>query len=198
MTLRKVMIIRHGEKPPRNGPPPFGVDLDGLHSKNQLTPRGWQRAGALVLLFAPLDGRVMRSPIERPTAVFAAGISDETSSLRPQSTVAAVVAALGPGVALTVLPAPGQEGEAARQILDSGVAVGLVCWEHSRIGDLVGALTGGQIVSPHWNDTRYDGVLVLTLGPPWTLTEVPQLLLAGDASSSVSVKTDPVAAGGDG
>ncbi len=198
MTVRKVMIIRHGEKPLKNGPPPHGVDLDGLHSKDQLIPKGWQRAGALVSLFAPPDGTAPHLPLERPTAVFAAGTSNQSSSLRMQSTVGPVVLALGTDVPFTVLPAPGYEPSAARKILGSGHEVSLVCWEHKRIKDLVAAITGGPKRSPHWDGTRFDAVFVLTSAAGgWDFAEVPQLLLAGDLPSSVSVPNPNVAADDD-
>jgi hypothetical protein len=59
----QIYVIRHGEKPadpptPTAAPaPPFGVDLNGSQSIHSLLPRGWQRSGALAVLFAPaLDG----------------------------------------------------------------------------------------------------------------------------------------------
>lgn len=65
---RLIYLIRHGEKPadpPASSPgahtapsgPPFGVDVDGNQSVHSLLPRGWQRAGALAVLFDPLSGR---------------------------------------------------------------------------------------------------------------------------------------------
>jgi hypothetical protein len=46
-----VMIIRHAEKP-LTPDPPHGVSIDGLADPDSQTPRGWQRAGALVGLFS--------------------------------------------------------------------------------------------------------------------------------------------------
>src|ERR1700759_3400749 len=58
-----IYIIRHGEKPAdpepsgHGKPPdaPFGGDIEGNHSPHSLVPRGWQRAGGLVALFAPIS-----------------------------------------------------------------------------------------------------------------------------------------------
>ncbi len=44
-----VMLVRHAEKPLGAGPP-HGVTIDGTPDPESLTPRGWQRAGALVAL----------------------------------------------------------------------------------------------------------------------------------------------------
>ena len=57
-----IYVIRHGEKPadpptPTAPPsPPFGVDINGNQSIHSLLPRGWQRSGALAVLFAPALG----------------------------------------------------------------------------------------------------------------------------------------------
>ncbi len=60
--------------------------------------------------------------------------------------------------------------------------MGLVAWEHKRIVDLVAALTGGTVKGPHWPSHRFDMVLVLDRqGATWRLTQVPQMLLAGDS-----------------
>ena len=197
MTLRKVMIVRHAEKPPKSGPPPQGVDLQGAPSGDELIPRGWQRAGALVTLFAPCGGSDPRQPIERPSAIFAAGTSASSLSLRPQSTVGPTALASRPPISVQVLSAPGEEAAAAGAIRGSGCEVCLVCWEHKHIKDLVREVTGGAIQSPHWDGTRFDVTLVLTLeAGRWTLQEAPQLLLAGDLAAPVSQR-NPNAASGD-
>src|SRR5262249_29589505 len=46
-----VYIIRHAEKPLK--PPSSGVDFEGGHNEHSLLPRGWQRSGALAVLFHP-------------------------------------------------------------------------------------------------------------------------------------------------
>lgn len=62
-----IYIIRHGEKPadpplagPGQSPPaperPFGVDEQGNQNLHSLLPRGWQRSGALTVLFDPAVG----------------------------------------------------------------------------------------------------------------------------------------------
>jgi hypothetical protein len=47
---RLIYIIRHAEKP--NGPNgPIGIDIEGNPDPHSLVPRGWQRSGALGVLF---------------------------------------------------------------------------------------------------------------------------------------------------
>src|SRR5256885_1434292 len=50
--MLKIMIIRHAEKH-QHGSRDRGVAEDGRPAHHELTVRGWQRAGALVHLFAP-------------------------------------------------------------------------------------------------------------------------------------------------
>jgi hypothetical protein len=74
----------------------------------------------------------------------------------------------------------GQEEAAAEAVL-AKQGIGLVCWEHHNIKILLGKITQGTVAAPHWYGSRFDIVLVLDhANGVWTLTQVPQLLLAGD------------------
>jgi hypothetical protein len=53
MSARKIMIIRHAEKPDPSANI-VGVTEGGDVDKDDLTVRGWQRAGALVRFFNPV------------------------------------------------------------------------------------------------------------------------------------------------
>ena len=67
-----VMLIRHAEKPIGDGPP-YGVTDDGVVDPESLTPRGWQRAGALVRRFGgQVDPSGAGLPL--PTHLFATPI----------------------------------------------------------------------------------------------------------------------------
>ncbi len=56
-----ISIIRHAEKQLGDAPPQ-GISIDGTADPELLTPRGWQRAGALISLF------VARPGVERTAA----------------------------------------------------------------------------------------------------------------------------------
>ncbi|HET6150877.1 MAG TPA: hypothetical protein VFH68_25295, partial [Polyangia bacterium] len=77
----KIMLIRHAEKPLEN-PPPHGIDTDGDHDDESLTVRGWQRAGALVVLMAPSNGRLQNSALATPRFVFASRLDKHKGSKR--------------------------------------------------------------------------------------------------------------------
>ena len=74
MATRKIMVIRHAEKPDDAGTV-FGVTAGGQQDPEELTVRGWQRAGALVTFFAPPDARFRDQRIEKPLTVFAGRVA---------------------------------------------------------------------------------------------------------------------------
>lgn len=186
MAARKVMIVRHAEKPAKHGGP-SGVTLYGERDDHDLTPRGWQRAGALVTLFAPRSGRKVLGVIERPNAIYAAGVDAASRSRRSQLTVEPTAEALEPPLILVTTHCPGEEAKVARQIEASSEEVCLICWEHKRIKDLVHEITKGAIKAPHWNRTRFDVTFVLSKASGgWQFEEVPQMLLSRDTMAPVS------------
>ena len=52
--VTKVMIIRHAERPDKEGKAK-GVTAEGKHDDGSLTVQGWQRAGALAIFFSKPD-----------------------------------------------------------------------------------------------------------------------------------------------
>ena len=74
MTASKIMIIRHAEKPDDAGTV-FGVTIEGHQDPEELTVRGWQRAGALATFFAPPDAHFRDQRIEKPVTIFAGRVA---------------------------------------------------------------------------------------------------------------------------
>lgn len=182
----KVMIIRHAEKPERDGEAPFGLDPDGRPDVHALLVRGWERAGALARFFAPRDGAGLPAGLARPTFLVAAAPTADHLSRRSPLTLSALaeLTGLAPDTAF----GPDGERDAAAALLRRD-GVGLVAWEHKRIADLVSAVTGGTVTAPHWPSHRFDMVLVLDRdGAHWRLTQVPQLLLAGDSAEPLRLR----------
>ena len=211
MGATKIMVIRHAEKPgPYNGAHYAGVsnlgDVAGSDGAKHLVTLGWERAGALVTLFAPPWGP--KSPLATPKFLFASNptptqgddASDEGPSQRPYETLTALAAALN----LTTDISHGKSHYA--QMVTSALAcdgVVLIAWQHEDIalttktGDpgisaeiLKQTKTKATFAVPNgWpagpSGARYDLVLVFdrpTGGGPITgFTMVPQRLLAGDA-----------------
>jgi hypothetical protein len=184
-TATKIMLIRHAEKPPSN-PPPHGIDINGDQDTESLIVQGWQRAGALVVFFAPSVGPFQNSEIATPSTIYASQIAKGSSSERPQETVTPLIAKLGGGNVTQNFNFPkGQEQDVAGSAMAcSGVV--LICWEHQSIP----LITKWFPISPNnpnsvpteWPNGRYDVVWVFDLDSTggYCFYEVPQLLLAGD------------------
>ncbi|WP_116204544.1 hypothetical protein [Amycolatopsis circi] len=174
----RVMIIRHAEKPSGSGGPQ-GIDVNGNADSHSLTVRGWTRAGALVELFAPATGP-MREGLARPTAVYAAG-GDGGEGTRPRETAGPVAERLGKTVLTTY--GKGSENALAAEVARRTEPT-LISWQHEEIPALAAAF--GATAPQKWPDDRFDVVWVLTpAGSGWTLTQVPELLLAGDSAEPI-------------
>lgn len=173
MAPSKIMIIRHGEKPVKEGSS-NGVTCDGETDADSLIVRGWQRAGALCGLFSGATGG-LAPPLARPNQLFAAGRNDAHHSRRPKQTLDPLALALN--LSIDDSFPPGAEQSLAKKLLQvTGVV--LIAWEHSAIKELVRAVTNGGVQAPNWPN-RFD--MIYCLDPtPWRLTQRPQMLLAGD------------------
>ncbi|HSB10808.1 MAG TPA: hypothetical protein VLM38_15070 [Blastocatellia bacterium] len=135
----KMMLIRHAEKPPSN-PPPHGVNINGDHDKESLIVQGWQRAGALVVLFAPSVGPFQNPQIATPATIYASQIASGSSSERPQETVTPLIDKLGGSVTTNFTFPKGKEKDVAKSAMAcSGVV--LICWEHQDIPDIAKTLS---------------------------------------------------------
>ena len=183
--MQRIMIIRHGEKH-RDGGVDRGVNIDGIHTKHELTVRGWQRAGALVRFFVPVHGHPPGSPISAPAAIFASAATEFSPSLRAQHTVEPLAELLGLGIDTSF--AEGEERFAAAAMLAAPSPV-LVAWHHNHIARLVVTIAGSTLpCPPAWPDERFDLVWVLDRlhpGAEWTLSQVPQLLFATDSAMPI-------------
>jgi hypothetical protein len=183
--MPRIMIIRHAEKPHDNGHERT-VNIDGVHAKHELTVRGWQRSGALVRFFAPLDGMPPTSPISTPRTVFASAAIDSSPSLRAMHTVEPLAAVLG--VEVDSAYACGQEGAVAAAALQADGPV-LIVWHHSHIPQLAKRIAGAHLGCPkHWPDERFDVVWVLDrpdADGPWTFSQVAQRIFADDPAEAI-------------
>jgi broad specificity phosphatase PhoE len=188
MPPQKLMIIRHGEKEPDAGPPPYGVNADGEQDKHSLSPRGWQRAGALV----PFFRKAWVRGIEVPDAIYASKVGasvlmadghDISQSLRPQQTVTPLVDAIGPAKGLQTPCAVGEEAGLVQTIVAQENGVVLVAWEHHHIPAIASAFATQAPAS--WPASSFDAVWILTQSADGTYAfdEVQQALLSGDAPS---------------
>jgi hypothetical protein len=179
----KIMIIRHAEKPPTT-PPPNPVAFDGTQEPDSLIVRGWQRAGALVALFAPARGPLQHHLLATPQNIYASSTSAEGGN-RPEETVTPLweLLELVPnfGFANTDL-----SGVAASAM--NCMDIVLISWPHGEIPKLARQipLSSNNInpIPETWPSDRFDIVFVFDIDPSnggYIFNQVPQLLLAGDS-----------------
>lgn len=203
----KIMIIRHGEKPPeppKHKPPPFGVTADGVQDGASLIVRGWQRAGALATFFAPQPGQPFGSPqIATPQFAYASKIEAKGSkptdkkgkqvgstSRRPQETITPLLEKLGGAVTTDFSIDKGEEKSLAKAAA-ARAGVVLICWEHQSIPSIAQHLPVDpkKPAPKSWptdsnKKGRFDVVWVFDLEQGaglYSFTQVPQNLLAGDS-----------------
>jgi len=178
---KKIMVIRHGEKPDKRDSI-RGVSPRGKTSKNELSPRGWQRCGALARFFNPLNGKFAHPSLAKPDTIFASAPSGHVKSKRSEHTVLAVAQSLGKRV--NKRHSKGKENKLLQEVLRSGSNV-LIAWEHNAIIDLANLILGDRKSSPQrWPGSRFDLVWVFDQQPgskKWKFTQVPQILLPGDS-----------------
>ncbi|MEI7609541.1 MAG: hypothetical protein WCJ64_19350, partial [Rhodospirillaceae bacterium] len=194
----KIMIIRHGEKPTVKRQAPFGVTADGGQDFESLLVRGWQRAGALAVLFDPARGSLQDPNLAVPTLIYASEPDQDdgdghkgSKSQRPLQTIQPLAARLG--LAPDLQFEKGEEKELAQDVMKQAGVV-LISWQHESILDIVKHLTKGAPVTgkipDDWPGDRFDIVWVLTPPtsqlPSWQFVQVPQDLLAGDRNSVIS------------
>ena len=171
----KLMVIRHAEKPDGNAGV-FGVTEAGKTDENELTVRGWQRAGALVRFFNPSNPACLRSGITVPGAIFAARPTEAHPSKRSLSTVTPLAADLNLEIRADI--ALHQEVVLIAAAKDAAASV-LICWHHERIPNLLVAL---GVATTDWPDEVFDRVLVLDRAKDgWSLSVMGQHLLPGDS-----------------
>jgi len=169
------MVIRHAEKPDSQANI-AGVSVAGATDNNDLTPRGWQRAGALVRFFDPMPQAALRPGLAVPAAIFAAPATDDNPSKRPLHTVAPLASDLKLDVQTQF--ALRQEKLLVAAALDAAATV-LICWHHDRIPKLAAEL---GVAIDAWPDGVFDRVLVFDrAGDGWKLSVTLQRLLPGDS-----------------
>jgi hypothetical protein len=197
-----IYLIRHGEKPADPPPaghekhppapsPPFGVDDQGVQDDHSLLPRGWQRSGALAVLFDPALGPAqagLRTPATLLSPSY--GGPAKTAAHRTHQTIQGLSDRLG--IPIVSAFEEGQEPQQAASVVSDYSGVVLICWEHDHIPALASSLptTGGTVIPQKWPGDRFDVIWTFTLVPGAATTQyafgqVPQQLLSGDLDTVI-------------
>lgn len=197
-----IYIIRHGEKPadpPPQAPgqpppvaaPPFGVNDQGIQDAHSLLPRGWQRSGALTVLFDPAAGP-LQAGLLTPTALLSPSYGNraKTTAHRTYQTIQGLSGRLGLPIASDF--AEGQEPQLAASVVSDYPGVVLICWEHDHIPALASSLPAiaGTSIPQTWPGDRFDIIWTFTLVPgaapaEYRFGQVPQQLLSGDTDTVI-------------
>jgi hypothetical protein len=155
MGATKIMVIRHAEKPGLYGGTAYsGVDefgtVSGAAGAKHLVTLGWERAGALITLFASPWGP--KTPLATPKFLFASNpdakpgddTSDEAPSQRPYETLTALKAKLNLTIDKTHLKSDFAEMVTSALACEGVV---LIAWQHEDIA--LKTKTGNP---PSWPD----------------------------------------------
>ncbi len=181
-----ISLVRHAEKQLGMGPP-HGVLADGTPDPESLTPRGWQRAGALVGLFVPRADQSGSAILPTPTRLLASDVGPHSHSRRPLETLQPLSERLGLPLDDPFLQ---DEVDLLVQAVQACEGHVLVAWEHKRIPLIANRLIGeGSTVPQVWPDDRFDLVWIVEPDPRsggLRLRQVPQLLLAGDRAEPIA------------
>ena len=189
-TASKIMIIRHAEKPPKT-PPPNAIDINGKQEPDSLIVQGWQRAGALVVLFAPSRGPLQDSELATPQFIYASSTS-ATEGNRPEETITPLMAKLD------LIGNFSYAKSAVRDVATSAMncdGVVLISWPHGEIPKLAHHIPlskkNKNTIPKKWPGDRFDVVFVFDLDKKskdggYIFKQVPQLLLAGDSPKKIT------------
>ncbi|MDH4472897.1 MAG: hypothetical protein QE487_09830 [Fluviicola sp.] len=200
-TTPKIMIIRHAEKPYANkdGKQYSGITPSGKENKEALIVQGWQRAGALAVLFSPFNKALQNSELVTPQLLYAskpnvnANVSSidskkkkDSKSKRPVETITPLSQLLN--VAITQ-DAGSQEYDNMLLSAQFQTVPILIAWQHECIPSIANSILGNDSAPQKWPDDRFDLVWVFDLDTTtgqYTLTQVPQNLLAGDLNTPIT------------
>ncbi len=192
-TATKIMVIRHAEKPytdPTSGQKYHGVTTQGEKDKESLIVEGWQRAGALVVLFDPFRGPLQNPNLATPQFLFASPADSESKSERPVETITPLSKRLQ-------LDIGEQNGKAdyasmvALALKQTGPV--LIAWQHQDIVAIAGRIptSNPEDIPNHWPADRFDLVWVFDLeakGTHYKFSQAPQNLLPGDVDQPILVQ----------
>lgn len=163
----------------------MSIDENGKANADGLIPQGWERAGGLVVLFAP-NGKTLSSTLPSPGALISPQYPQPGH--RPYYTLLPLSQRLG----LTIQSEYAVDADPAaiaRSLLAMDTEVVLVCWEHQHLLNIAAAvaaaapMTNQDDVPTSWPDDRFDVIWRFDLNAQsreWTFKSIGQQLIAGD------------------
>jgi hypothetical protein len=181
----KIMVIRHAEKPAKDGAP-YGVTLEGERNKESLEPHGWQRAGALVNLFVPTNGHLQHGSLAKPQFLYASKPLRRKGSRRPIETITPLAEKLAIRIN-SQYERSDLEGVLEEVFSCRGPV--LMCWQREYIPKIASYILGTDKGVPRlWPEDRFDMIWVFDLNlrsDSYKFRQVPQRLLMGDWTTPI-------------
>jgi hypothetical protein len=175
---RLVYIIRHAEKP-GGADGSTGIDIEGNPDPHSLVPRGWQRSGAIGVLFAG-------GTLTTPDRLICPDYGANTPVHRTYQTLLGLA-----GLARRTIETPfpeGSEGPLAAAVTAQYTGTVMICWEHHHIPDIVAGLRTNGAAPAEWPADRFDLIWQFTLTtanpPTYDFAALPQHVLDGDPQSA--------------
>jgi hypothetical protein len=177
---RLIYIIRHAEKPDGSDGS-IGIDIEGNPDPHSLIPRGWQRSGAIGVLFAAGAGALVT-----PDRLICPDYGATTSVHRTYQTLLGLA-----GLAQRSIESPfpeGSEGPLAAAVTAQYSGTVLICWDHHRIPDIAAGLPTTVAPPAEWPGDRFDLIWQFTLAtadlPIYEVAVLAQHVLGGDPPSA--------------
>jgi hypothetical protein len=183
-SARKIMLLRHAEKPDKDSAP-YGVTRQGERSKESLQVRGWERAGALITLFASPNGQ-FNSSLARPQFLYASKPLKRKGSRRPIETITPLAEKLNIEINSDFSRS---DFESMLEEVFSCRGVVMICWQREYIPEIARKILDDRKIAPvDWPEDRFDLIWVFDLDRSsgrYKFKQVPQKLLMGDSGTLI-------------
>jgi hypothetical protein len=196
--VRRIFLIRHGEKPPKKDG--LGPDVYGVGNRHSLIPRGWHRAAALAMLFAPPEGPI-RTDLATPTELIApyyGSNPDKNLVERTHQTILPLARSLDLQIETAhpddakVKFEEGKEAAVGEWVAKARTGVTLICWEHKNLHVIANNIPTqpGTKIPQDWPPERFDVIFAFTYDPgsgKHDFIQLFEMVLDGDSSQPISV-----------
>ena len=180
----KIILVRHAEKPEKDGAP-YGVTRKGERDKESLQVLGWQRAGALIALFAPPNGKFDAS-LAKPQFFFASKPLKRKGSRRPIETITPLAEKLA-----IEINSDHQRADFDNMLEEVFLCRGVVMisWQREYIPEIALKILDDRKIAPEdWPEDCFDMIWVFDLDRAsgrYKFKQVPQKLLMGDRRTPI-------------
>ena len=180
----KIILVRHAEKPEKDGAP-YGVTRKGERDKESLQVLGWQRAGALIALFAPPNGKFDAS-LAKPRFFFASKPLKRKGSKRPIETITPLAEKLAIEINSDYERA---DFDNMLEEVSSCRGVVMISWQREYIPEIALKILDDRKIAPEdWPEDCFDMIWVFDLNRAsgrYKFKQVPQKLLMGDRRTPI-------------